>query len=60
MDEKLIGKRVMIIGDHPYSGKCGTIDRIEVATAIAMIGAVVYFDDGLSGFVFDRENLKFI
>lgn len=55
--ENWIGKRVMIVGDHPHSGRTGIVDRFEVAQLANREGAVIRFDNGESCFVFDANLL---
>ena len=53
-----VGTRVLITGNHPHTGKVGYVARYEVAGLLDREGAVVNFDDGLSGFVFNQSQLK--
>lgn len=56
LKKRFIGKRVLIVGNHPHTTKTGTVDRLEYVDVVGKYGFVVNFDDGLSGFVFDAKN----
>ena len=58
----LIGRQVLIIGDHPHAGRVGIIEDIQIAKAINKPGLIIRFNDWNedSAFVFDKKNLKFI
>lgn len=58
--EQNIGKRILVKGNHPHSGKTGTVARVEIAGLIGEKGMVVDFDDGLSGFVFLNHTYKIL
>lgn len=55
--ENWIGKEVMILGDHPHSGRTGIVEGFEVAKLANKEGAVIRFDNGDSCFVFDASLL---
>ena len=53
------GKRVLIIGKHPWAGKTGVITGAE-QTCTGKWGLVVELDNGQSCFVFKPENMRII
>jgi hypothetical protein len=59
---QLIGKRVMIIGDHPHSGEYGTVK--EIKHTLAGWGLEIKLENcphGSDGcFVFKADNLRVI
>lgn len=57
--ERFIGKRVLIIGDHPWSGEVGTATEVkQVPTGTK--GIIVELDNGTSCFVFKESNLQML
>jgi hypothetical protein len=56
--EELIGKRVQVTGDHPWSGEVGTVKEIKpVNFPIKRTGWIISLDNGMSCFVFDAKQL---
>lgn len=55
----LIGKRVLIIGNHTWSGEIGTVEEFK-DTAIGKAGYIVALDNGTSCFVFNTSNLQIL
>ena len=53
---RLIGKSVLIRGDHPHAGRVGRIERVERGRAIGKWGFVVQLDGGEGCFVFKGEH----
>lgn len=37
-EDNIIGKRVLIVGAHPHSGKSGEVVDIQIAVAIGKVG----------------------
>lgn len=56
--KQFIGKRVLIVGDHPHANKTGTVDRIEWIWTLEKWGFVVNLDDGQSCFVFNGREWR--
>lgn len=54
---KLIGRRITIVGKHPHKGFSGIVKDYK-STIMGKYGFVVKLDNGLSCFVFSRDNLK--
>jgi hypothetical protein len=56
--KQFIGRKVLIVGDHPHADKTGTVDRVECARAIGKWGFVVELEDGQSCFVFSGKEWR--
>jgi hypothetical protein len=52
------GERVMIIGDHPHSGKVGVYKGTE--PTLVGVAALIELDDGGGCYVYHGNNLKFL
>lgn len=50
--------RVVIVGDHPWSGYAGEVTGVEQTAVGKMI--IVKLDNGESAGVFSRANLKYL
>lgn len=59
MLNKLIGKRVLITGNHCWAGEIGTVKEVDT-TAMGMTGYVVALDNGTSCFVFNTHELQIL
>ena len=55
-----IGKKVLIIGNHPHSGEEGIVTDYKEASALGKKGYVVEVGYGMSCYVFDERNLRII
>ena len=58
-EESYIGKKVLIVGHHPHTGKAGIIKSLE-KTAIGYQMIRVDCDDGTSAGIFNSNNLQII
>ncbi len=57
MFESLIGKRVIITGDHPWAGETGVVEAVKT-TSFGKTGMIVTLDNGNSCFVFSGAQVK--
>jgi len=58
MNRRFVGKKVLIIGDHPHVDRIGIVDR-AVKTHVGW-GYVVNFPQGDSCFVFSGKNWRLL
>lgn len=58
MNKRFVGKRVLIVGDHPHVDRIGTVDRAE-KTPVGW-GYVVKFAQGDSCFVYSGKNWRIL
>lgn len=58
MNRRFVGKRVLIIGDHPHVDRIGIVDRAE--KTLAGWGYVVNFAQGDSCFVFSGKHWRLL
>jgi hypothetical protein len=58
MNRRFVGKKVLIIGDHPHVDRIGVVDRAE-KTHVGW-GYVVNFPQGDSCFVFSGKNWRLL
>jgi hypothetical protein len=58
MNRRFVGKKVLIIGDHPHVDRVGVVDRAEKTHA--GWGYVVNFPQGDSCFVFSGKNWRLL
>lgn len=59
MLEAYIGKRVIVVGDHPWSGEIGEGKEVRRPT-FGKPGLIVALDNGTDCFVFSEKNLKVV
>ncbi len=45
IEKEFVGKKVLLIGDHPHAGRVGIVNRLDRAHAINKWGFVVRFDE---------------
>lgn len=57
--ENIIEKRVLIAGEHPWSGEIGTVKAFE-NTKLGKTGYLVQLDNGTSCYVFNRNQLQIL
>lgn len=57
--ESIIGKKVLIIGDHPWCGEMGVIKGIQ-STSMGSTGWLVDLKNGTTCFVFNAKNLQIL
>lgn len=53
-----IGDRVLIVGDHPWTGHSGTLIAAETLAALGRVGLRVRLDNHLECFVLHPEQLR--
>jgi hypothetical protein len=58
MNKRFVGKRVLIIGDHPHVDRIGTVNRAEKTPT--GWGYVVNFPQGDSCFVFSGKHWRIL
>ena len=59
-NQELIGRRVLLVGNHPHKGRAGVIRALEQFKILNRMGLVIDFDDNTSGAMFDKKEIKFI
>ena len=54
-----VGERVVLFGDHPYSGQAGEVIRYEVFTGLETDGErpIILLDDGSETTVFKPQHI---
>jgi hypothetical protein len=57
--EYFIGKRVQIIGNHPWSGERGTVKETKTIPT-GTTGLIIELDNGTSCFVFKASQLQIL
>lgn len=55
---QFIGKRVLILFDHPWQGNMGIIREVSKPSALTNFGAIVTMDNEKECYVFHPELLK--
>lgn len=60
LEKRFVGKKVLLIGDHPHADRVGIVSRLERAHAINRWGFVVRFNDDKYDecFVFEGKDWK--
>jgi hypothetical protein len=59
MELDYLGKKVLIVGDHPHTGEAGIVKQIH-KLGNAGRGFLVELDSGSGCYVFHTDNLKVI
>jgi hypothetical protein len=62
LHERFVGKKVLMLGDHPHADRVGIIDRMERAHALNKWGFIVRFnyDEHDEAFVFEGKHWKIL
>jgi hypothetical protein len=57
-----IGRKVLLVGDHPHADRVGIVNRMERAHAINKWGFIVRFDESSNDecFVFEGKHWRTI
>lgn len=58
--QNFVGKDVILLDPHPWSGEKGKTVRVETAKGMGKPGMVVKLDNGTECFVFEPNQLFFI